>query len=153
MASGKEQRIVRRRIMTALAGISTTVAATLGLGLVAATPAQAGQANCRHHVYSVGGDGTCVKALQALTTAAVVKVDYPYYLNNFQVHGELARDGFFGPATREQVVEFQKYWSHLEVDGIVGPATWDRLCAGQLYTAGAPQKLRDDAWWAKGYAC
>lgn len=35
-------------------------------------------------------------------------------------------DGIFGPVTKTAVEEFQRY-SHLAVDGIVGPATWAAL--------------------------
>ena len=35
-------------------------------------------------------------------------------------------DGIFGPVTKSAVEQFQGY-SHLTVDGIVGPATWAAL--------------------------
>ena len=38
----------------------------------------------------------------------------------------LVADGIFGPNTRAAVVAFQRYYG-LTPDGIVGPATWNRL--------------------------
>lgn len=38
-------------------------------------------------------------------------------------------DGIFGPVTKSAVEQFQGY-SHLAVDGIVGPATWAALGGG-----------------------
>jgi N-acetylmuramoyl-L-alanine amidase len=54
----------------------------------------------------IGSKGASVKALQALL--------------------HLYEDGMFGSLTEEAVKEFQRD-NHLTPDGIVGPATWDKI--------------------------
>ena len=39
---------------------------------------------------------------------------------------EVALDGVFGSGTRQQVINFQRYYN-LTADGIVGPATWEKM--------------------------
>jgi len=39
---------------------------------------------------------------------------------------EVALDGVFGPALQAQVINFQRYYN-LTADGVVGPATWEKL--------------------------
>ena len=39
---------------------------------------------------------------------------------------EVALDGVFGSGTRTQVINFQRYYN-LTADGVVGPATWDKM--------------------------
>ena len=39
---------------------------------------------------------------------------------------EVALDGVFGSGTRAQVINFQRYYN-LTPDGVVGPATWDKM--------------------------
>ncbi|MFD0391957.1 peptidoglycan-binding protein [Streptomyces nogalater] len=65
-----------------------------------------------------GGPGTCVAFLQRRLNAKGAK--------------DLTVDGVFGPATTRAVKTFQKacgFRSH-EVDGLVGPKTWNGLIEG-----------------------
>ena len=39
---------------------------------------------------------------------------------------EVALDGVFGSGTRQQVINFQRYYN-LTADGVVGPATWEKM--------------------------
>lgn len=62
-----------------------------------------------------GSTGQHVRDLQAH-----LKQHYPLYAKHLVV------DGVFGPMTRGAVEEFQRR-AGLDVDGIVGPKTWERL--------------------------
>lgn len=53
-----------------------------------------------------------------------------FYLNQASQYvptiSEVALDGVFGSGTRQQVINFQRYYN-LTADGVVGPATWDKM--------------------------
>ncbi|ARP71573.1 hypothetical protein LK07_19470 [Streptomyces pluripotens] len=67
--------------------------------------------------FSQGSSGVCVKEIQ-FDVASTVGLD-PADENGFV-------DGLFGPKTDSYVRRFQKA-NGLQVDGIVGPQTWQRL--------------------------
>ncbi|MFJ4027128.1 peptidoglycan-binding protein [Paenarthrobacter sp. NPDC089989] len=115
-------RKTTRRVTLAL----TSVAASLVLGgtLSVAAPAQAEAAGrCVDYNYSYGGYSSCVGNIQTLLNAFRTRIGSPY--------GTLAVDNSYGPATRNAVIGFQRYWG-LQADGIVGPRTWNILCAPQM---------------------
>lgn len=66
---------------------------------------------------SYGDRGTKVQHLQYMLA---VVAQFVNSINPVQV------DGVFGEQTRQAVIDFQRY-AGLSPDGIVGPATWDRL--------------------------
>lgn len=53
-----------------------------------------------------------------------------FYLNQASQYvptvSEVALDGVFGSGTRQQVINFQRYYN-LTADGVVGPATWEKM--------------------------
>ena len=53
-----------------------------------------------------------------------------FYLNQATQYvptiSEIAMDGVFGNGTRQQVINFQRYYN-LTADGVVGPATWEKM--------------------------
>ena len=69
-----------------------------------------------------GNAGTCVKRVQwFLNYNATHSTSYHYPGVN-----PLTIDGQFGPATKADVVNFQK-GEQITADGIVGPTTWSHL--------------------------
>ncbi|MFB7254353.1 peptidoglycan-binding domain-containing protein [Streptomyces nojiriensis] len=123
-------QISPRRTLTALA----LAAAAVGSLLVTAPAAQANDylGACLDSVgyrkspngwnvparnFSQGSSGVCVKELQLdlASTIGIDEEDWPGFV-----------DGRFGPKTDKYVRRFQQS-SHLEVDGIVGPRTWESL--------------------------
>ncbi|MFK4851413.1 peptidoglycan-binding protein [Microbacterium sp. ZW T6_19] len=136
---------IRRKVALLVAGVALASAALAGG--VAAEPAQAApQAACRQYNYSQGGNGDCVKAIQALISTS----NHSGTPGRIDIGAPITRDGSFGPATRNAVVRFQSY-NGLTADGIVGANTWYKLCNGGVY---APtQSLINDYNWAFSYAC
>lgn len=96
------RRPVSLRGVTGLTGLALT-AASAGALVSASTAAAAPQID---GLLAVGAKGTQVRELQ---------------------HGlHLKRTGRFGNSTKRAVVRFQER-RHLEIDGVVGPQTWDTL--------------------------
>lgn len=83
---------------------------------------QEGMVNVQVSVLKKGAKGEQVKALQALLIGYGYKME-----NNGKTYGA---DGSFGGATENAVRAYQKA-EKLEVDGIVGPATWAKLLGTQ----------------------
>ncbi|MDO9022055.1 MAG: peptidoglycan-binding protein [Deltaproteobacteria bacterium] len=82
--------------------------AALGLGAVAHSSSSGGS---RHPMLERGSEGRSVRVLQE----ALVELGY-----------EIDVDGDFGRATEQAVLAFQEA-NDLDVDGIVGPNTWEAL--------------------------
>jgi hypothetical protein len=93
------QRPVTVRGAAGLAAVAASAGMLVTASTASATPQIAG-------LLGVGAQGVQVRELQR------------------GLH--LRPTGHFGTATRRAVVRFQKR-RHLEVDGVVGPQTWDRL--------------------------
>lgn len=87
-----------------------------------ATNEQKGMVDVKVSVLKKGAKGEQVKALQALLIGYGYKME-----NNGKTYGA---DGSFGGATENAVRAYQKA-EKLEVDGIVGPATWAKLLGTQ----------------------
>ena len=70
------------------------------------------------YLYSSGGFAGCVGKIQTLV--------------NYFRYGKpkLVVDNSFGPKTKAAVIEFQRTFG-LVADGVVGPKTWNVLCAPQ----------------------
>lgn len=106
----------------------TSLALTLGMAfggvtsLAAPAPAEAA-GQCVNYNYSSGGYSGCVGNIQVLLNAFRPRIGTPY--------AKLAVDNNFGPATRNAVIKFQKFWG-LTADGIVGAKTWSVLCSPQM---------------------
>ncbi|MFC8039298.1 peptidoglycan-binding protein [Paenarthrobacter sp. NPDC057355] len=103
----------------------TSVAASLALGalsVAAPAPAQAA-GRCVDYNYSYGGYSSCVGNIQVLLNAFRTRIGSPY--------APLAVDNSYGPATRNAVIGFQRFWG-LQPDGVVGPRTWNILCSPQM---------------------
>ena len=66
------------------------------------------------HIYRVGDRGPEITDIQSRLTALGAVVD------------EAERDGTFGTSTEAAVRWFQRD-RHLQVDGLVGPDTWEQL--------------------------
>ncbi|GAA2221617.1 peptidoglycan-binding domain-containing protein [Streptomyces nogalater] len=97
--------------------LATTGAPASALTTAAGTPSATSCATARPFL-SAGDRGTCVAFLQRRLNAKGAK--------------DLTVDGVFGPATTRAVKTFQKacgFRSH-EVDGLVGPKTWNGLIEG-----------------------
>ncbi|MCX5307454.1 peptidoglycan-binding protein [Streptomyces sp. NBC_00160] len=67
--------------------------------------------------FKYGSSGVCVREIQSdlASTIGVSEADWPGFI-----------DGLFGPKTDDYVREFQRQ-AHLDVDGVVGPKTWEAL--------------------------
>jgi peptidoglycan hydrolase-like protein with peptidoglycan-binding domain len=92
---------------------------------------------CTGQVFRVGSQGQCVKDIQVL-------------LNSYQtstvisVRPQLVTDGSFGNLTKARVVAWQKIvylgggggGKALTPDGVVGPATWKKICSNFKYDPG-----------------
>lgn len=93
---------------TTLRALHTRLLALVGLALLALTSTMPTHAftSAFFHTQSIGNRGTDVKAIQ-------------YLLN-------LSPDGVFGSGTQTAVKNFQAARG-LTADGVVGPATWERL--------------------------
>lgn len=79
---------------------------------------QEGECKVNLNMLSEGAKGDDVKALQTLLNGYGYKMT-----SNGKTYGA---DGSFGPATKAAVMNYQKA-KKLDVDGIVGPATWGSL--------------------------
>ena len=93
------------------------VAASLGGAVVAAAPAQAAT-TCVQNVYVYGGYAKCIGYIQVLLNE---------WARGYGI-SPLAVDNSFGPATKQRVKNFQED-AALTIDGVVGPKTWQVLCA------------------------
>ena len=101
-----------------LANMAKAEAAVIAEWFGVSKEKQKGMVNMNVPVLKKGSKGSSVKALQALLIGYVYKME-----NNGTVYGV---DGSFGGATDKAVRAYQKA-NGLEVDGIVGPATWSKL--------------------------
>jgi len=104
-----------KRVLTATL---LAMLATVGVGAVAATPANAAYVTgCTYTnsqpTLSRGSSGTAVKQLQC-------------ELNRSLYYTKVTVDGSFGPATQSAVRTFQSC-AGIGVDGVVGPVTWGQL--------------------------
>lgn len=107
----------KRKALVAATAFSLLLGGSLSLTAAPAPAEAAGR--CVDYNYSQGGYSGCIGHIQVL-------------LNAFKIGGtSIAVDNAFGPATRAAVVRFQQYWG-LTADGIVGPRTWNILCAPQM---------------------
>jgi hypothetical protein len=84
--------------------------------------------NCTGSDFYSGTSGSCVSAIQGILNAT-----YAYYrtLSRGAYKGSnIAVDGEYGAATEGQVKIFQGYFlGSSNVDGVVGPKTWESLCS------------------------
>lgn len=71
-----------------------------------------------------GSSGSLVASLQRELDTLHAKRAFPN--SPYAFYPPLAKDGQFGPLTRDAVKDFQKK-KGLQVDGIVGPQTWHAL--------------------------
>jgi peptidoglycan hydrolase-like protein with peptidoglycan-binding domain len=111
-----------------LAIVAAFVLVFVGLGTWFVSRSQASSI-CVYQTYSQGSSGTCVKAIQSIVDGSRVGVilkTCPYGGLSYTCSGGYY-DGIFGPKTTYGVKRFQYYFG-LRQDGIVGPATWAKLC-------------------------
>lgn len=81
-------------------------------------------ATCTDYTWSSGSSGSCVQYIQTLVNA--------------EQGSNLSVDGRFGPATKSAVQQRQQvswsgsggspYYGPITADGVVGPATWHKIC-------------------------
>ncbi|MFI2206650.1 peptidoglycan-binding protein [Streptomyces sp. NPDC020192] len=126
-----------RRSRTAKSLTALALAAAAAGTLLTASPAQAGDylSSCISTVgsrtspngwsiparnFAYGSSGVCVKEIQ-FDVSSIIGID-PADANNFV-------DGQWGPVTDKYVRRFQSA-AGLDVDGVVGPLTWQALVAG-----------------------
>lgn len=131
--------------------ISKAVVAAAGALALMGTVAPAADAysgttgkGCTAYQYGRGGSGTCVKYIQTMLNGISNQYSYGGYT--------LALDGQFGPATDTNVRRFQSF-SHVVVDGKIGPKTWQQLCfwAGQVNFAYSSSSAAKRAAWQAAY--
>lgn len=111
-------RSLKPKIQVARLPLVIAILAVVGVGgafIVNRTNA----ATCRSYTYKQGSSGTCVRYIQTI-------VGYIQYGNTTT----LKSDGSFGPATKSAVVKFQQS-ARLSADGVVGPNTWNEICASR----------------------
>jgi hypothetical protein len=135
-----ENSMLKRRIRTlAVTGIVTVAAALVTLTTTAASAAPA-TASAPAHVTAP----SAAEASSGCVTEDFGTWDEPYYescvrdaqilLNNLWSVGavvglyQLTVDGYYGPLTEGDVVNFQASTGFLAQDGILGPQTWEVLC-------------------------
>jgi len=110
---------IKRFVVTAAVLSALIIPAT-----ATAQPANAATsaAPCVTQVFAVSSQyRNCVAILQGILRESnlVTGTDYGYTV----------ADGIFGGRTKQLVLRFQGKWSGtLAQDGIVGPATWSKLC-------------------------
>lgn len=134
---------MKMRSLVATGVFAVTIAAFgVVFGLGHNNTAQAGA--CVNSVFRTGSTGTCVKYIQALNN----------YFATHNAANTLVVDGAYGTKTYNSIYKFQSYWG-LSRDGIVGPKTWNILCAPQLGNSADPGRVPASfpIWAAKGAGC
>lgn len=121
---------VRRAVAVAAA-----VLVALPVALVGAAPAQAATQSCSSStpvssrpLLRVGDSGSCVTTLQKALASQGWTVN---------------TDGNFNTTTLNAVRRFQASWQYLQIDGLVGPKSWDQLVnggSGQYSTGSGPNR-------------
>lgn len=102
-------------------------------------------ATCKSLTFKQGSSGQCVKNIQGMTSAWLVKNDTSRYLTV---------DGKYGPKTADYVRVFQAQ-RKLPVTGTVNPATWRELCNLQMGGTGgtAPHWINVVTIYGKNAGC
>jgi peptidoglycan hydrolase-like protein with peptidoglycan-binding domain len=116
-------RFIFRRLAVGMTCLGTAVALAVPANAATSTMASTNAAgvynvaNCHFAgqllTIRIGASGSLVRFLQCLLIA-----------NNLALPG--GADGSFGPNTQSAVIRFQQN-NHLQVDGVVGPQTWNAL--------------------------
>lgn len=104
----------RNRIAATAAAVALAATGAFTVTTMNAAPAQA-NSKCVDNVYKYGGYGTCVGYLQTM-----LNYDNPH-------SQDITVDNSYGSNTRSAVKYFQR-WNALDIDGVVGPKTWKKLC-------------------------
>ncbi len=131
--SGKKKIVLSRKQKIATVLVAALAVVGVGFGVYNYTYMNESFAGgCISNSYKYRSRGICVEHIQSLNNY-FAKTGSP-------IADTLAVDGIFGDGNRTSIRKFQKYWG-LSVDGVVGPKTWNILCAPQLGSSRDPYKV------------